>query len=95
MLDVFSMTQVKQIRERMFNSAGFKLTETELKDYIKTMTTLLRDPTLLRTNAGAMQAVVKLQQVHIVEIFCNKNNRQVNSVTTISWCTYTLNFLKI
>ena len=73
-LDVFYMIQVKEIRERMFNSAGFKLTSTDLKDYIKTMTTLLRDPTLLRTNDGAMQAVVKLQQVHFIEFFCNKNN---------------------
>ena len=58
----------------MFNSAGFKLTSTELMDYIKAMTTLLRDPTLLRTNAGAMQAVVKLQQVHFIEMYCNENN---------------------
>ena len=79
----------------MFNSAGFKLTGTELKDYIKKMTTLLRDPTVLRSNAGAMQAVVKLQQVHIIEICCHTNNQRVNSIKTISYSTYTLHLLNI
>ena len=79
----------------MFSSAGFRLTGTELKDYIKTMTTLLRDPTLLRANDGAMQAVVKLQQVHFIEIFCYENKQLVNSVTAISYSTYILNFLKM
>ena len=86
------MIQVKEIRERMFNSAGFKLTSTDLKDYIKTMTTLLRDPTLLRANDGAMQAVVKLQQVHFIDMICNENNQRVNSITTIAYSTYTIHY---
>ena len=86
------MIQVKEIRERMFNSAGFKLTGTDLKDYIKTMTTLLRDPTLLRANDGAMQAVEKLQQVQFIDMICNENNQRVNSITTIAYSTYTIHY---
>ena len=56
--------QVKEIRKTLFQSADFKLTTTELKDHIKAMVTLLEDPTELKNDAHATQAV---QQLHMVK----------------------------
>lgn len=55
--------QVKEVRNKMFHSADFKLTNTEMKDHIKQMTTLLEDPTQLKNDVHAMQAVQQLQRV--------------------------------
>ena len=55
--------QVKEIRNKMFHSANFKLTNTEMKDHFKTMTTLLEDPTQLKNDGNAKTAVQQLQQV--------------------------------
>ena len=55
--------QVTAIRRNLFQSADFQLTTTELKDHIKAMVTLLEDPTQLKNDAHATQAVQQLHQV--------------------------------
>ena len=55
----------------MFHSANFKLTNTEMKDHIKAMKTLLGDPTQLKNDANAVQAVRRLQQVTLIDIYVN------------------------
>ena len=71
--------QVIEIRRNLFQSADFKLTNTELKDHIKAMVTLLEDPTELNKDAHATLAVQQLHQV--------KHNwtgiRQVDEVTYV------------
>ena len=54
---------MKEIRNEVFHSADFKLSDTELDDYIKDMTTLLQDPTLLLTDPKAISAVTQLNEV--------------------------------
>ena len=68
--------QVIAIRRNLFQSADFKLTTTELKDHIKAMVTLLEDPTQLKNDAHATQAV---QQLHQVKHRCKNIN--VSDVT--------------
>ena len=55
--------QVIEIRRNLFQSADFKLTNTELKDHVKAMVTLLEDPTVLKNDPHAPQAVQQLHQV--------------------------------
>ena len=55
--------QVKEIRNKMFHSPDFKLTNTEMKDHIKAMKTMLKDPTQLMNDANSKKAVWQLQQV--------------------------------
>jgi len=55
--------QVKQKRNEVFHSADFKLSYTELDDYINDMTTLLQDPKQLLTDDKAKEAIRVLQQV--------------------------------
>ena len=47
----------------MFHSANFKLTNTDMKDHIKKMTTMLEDPTQLKNDSNAKAAVQHLKQV--------------------------------
>ena len=47
----------------MFHSANLKLTNTEMKDHIKAMTTLLEDSAQLKNDSNAKAAVQQLQQV--------------------------------
>ena len=55
--------QVREIRNKVFHSADFKLCDTELDDYINDMTTLLQDPTQLLRDKKAKEAIEVLQQV--------------------------------
>ena len=55
--------QVREIRNQIFHSADFKLSDTELDDYIKDMTTLLQDPTQLLNDTNAKSAVTQLNKV--------------------------------
>ena len=71
MFYVIVFLQVIEIRRNLFQSADFKLTNTELKDHIKAMVTLLEDPTQLNNDVHAKQAV---QQLHQVEHPCKNIN---------------------
>ena len=55
--------QVREIRNKMFHSADFKLSIDEMKTHMKAMTTLLEDPTLLKNNVHAQEAVEQLKLV--------------------------------
>ena len=57
------ISQVNEIRNKLSHSADFKLSDVELEEYIKHMTTLLQDPKQLKTDLKAMWAVVQLNQV--------------------------------
>ena len=54
---------MKQIRNKIFHSADFKMSDTDLKNYIKDMTSLLEDPTQLMTDTKAKHAVEQLHKV--------------------------------
>ena len=47
----------------MFHSANFKLTNTDMKDHLTKMTTMLEDPTQLKNDSNAKAAVQHLKQV--------------------------------
>ena len=63
MLCMIVFLQVIDIQKNLFQSTDFELTKTELKDHIKAMVTLLEDPTELKNDAHATQAVQQLHQV--------------------------------
>ena len=55
--------QVVDIQNKLFHSANFKLTKTEMKKDIRAMISLLEDTTRLKYDVHAQEAVRKLQQV--------------------------------
>jgi len=57
------ISQVNDIRNKLFHSADFKLSDFELEEYIRNMTTLLQDPKQLNTDPKAKRAVVQLDKV--------------------------------
>ena len=54
---------MKHIRNKIFHSADFKMSDTDLKNYIEVMTSMLEDPTQLMTDAKAKHAVQQLHKV--------------------------------
>ncbi|KAI0213941.1 hypothetical protein LSAT2_000973 [Lamellibrachia satsuma] len=77
-----SFDDVKEIRNKMFHSANFKLTNTEMKDHFKTMTTLLEDPTQLNNDGNAKTAVQQLQQIEALPLEAN-DSRVLQSERTL------------
>ncbi|KAK2140499.1 hypothetical protein NP493_5735g00000 [Ridgeia piscesae] len=75
--------QVTEIRRNLFQSADFQLTTTELKDHITAMVTLLEDPTQLKNDAHATQAVQQLHQIE--ERPLQTNDPQVLDIEQILW----------
>ena len=58
---MMTILQVKEIRNKMFHSPDFKLTNTEMKDRIKAMTTLLENSTQLKNDVNMMYTL-KIQR---------------------------------
>ncbi|KAI0240751.1 hypothetical protein LSAT2_008470 [Lamellibrachia satsuma] len=77
-----SFDDVKEIRNKMFHSANLKLTNTEMKDHIKAMTTLLEDPAQLKNDSNAKAAVQQLQQIEALPLEAN-DSRVIQSERTL------------
>ncbi|XP_052770115.1 uncharacterized protein LOC128209898 [Mya arenaria] len=57
------LTQARVIGRTIRHSPDLKVTDTDLNDYITTLTTLLSDPTYLSNDRKAQEAVLKLNQL--------------------------------
>ncbi|KAI0237227.1 hypothetical protein LSAT2_012302 [Lamellibrachia satsuma] len=66
-----SFDDVKEIRNKMFHSANFKLTNTDMKDHLKKITTMLEDPTQLKNDSNAKAAVQHLKQIKALPLEAN------------------------
>ncbi|KAI0231402.1 hypothetical protein LSAT2_018234 [Lamellibrachia satsuma] len=77
-----SFDDVKEIRNKIFHSANLKLTNTEMKDHIKAMTTLLQDPAQLKNDSNAKAAVQQLQQIEALPLEAN-DSRVIQSERTL------------
>ena len=90
MFYVIVLLQMIEIRRNLFQSADFKLTNTELKGHIKAMVTLLEEPTQLKNDTQAIQAI---QQLHKVKQTKNWDKTEVDEVTYVERCSSVLNYI--